>query len=321
LVEKTNFEETILNVKEPPLVHPFIPCIQLRLEEFHSKLLEMRPELSSTLFFCDYSSGRTTLEFAFTSQNPFFIEPIIESLSEIQSFVVHNNRITLFDICETIFVQLKDNGFIFGNEDSKKHDNNMLKLYQQLVEKVYTEARSSSGSKAEHILKDFKFTDLPKIMKDVQLIRKLPKKLEEKKRDTITKSEQLRKTNEEKNRKIKDFESLFYLSYTNNNFVTLPFISSMDREFKLDIQQIKDCDNPYYYGDKMKPSKSFLSKHEIIFETILQKLLGKEITESSIKASREPDLGDEEEDDKNDKENSVENDIFLSLVGNEVKSN
>ena len=67
LVEKTNFEEAIFKVKEPPLVHPFIPCIQLRLEEFHAKLLEMKPELSSTLFFCDYTSGRTTLEFAFTA--------------------------------------------------------------------------------------------------------------------------------------------------------------------------------------------------------------------------------------------------------------
>lgn len=79
LMEHTDFDETIFKRSKGPLIHPFIPCIQLGLEEVYTKLTTIKPALLDTVFFCDYISGRTTLEFAFTSKNPFFIEPVVKA--------------------------------------------------------------------------------------------------------------------------------------------------------------------------------------------------------------------------------------------------
>ena len=284
LIEKTSFDETILKVKEGSLVHPFIPCIQLGLEAVYSKLLEMNPELSSTIFFCDYSSGRTTLEFAFTSRNEFFINQVIDSLDKISSFVVHNNRITLFEIWETIFRQLKYEGDIKGDENPEDHKNKILELYQKLAEKVYTESRASSGSKANQILQNFKLKDFPKAMKDMKPAHKLPKGLMEKQKKAAELSANIHEANEKDKRKILNYESLFYLSFENDNFITFPYISDVKKDFKLDITKIMV---PYDNFDasqnrNISPSKIYLNKHKTIFDYIVQKLIEKEVDEYSI---------------------------------------
>lgn len=285
LIERTDFEKTIFTVSRPPLIHPFIPCIQINLEEVYRKLLELKPDLQSTVFFCDYVTGRTTLEYAFTTKNTFFIEQVIEALSEIQDFVVHNHRVTIFDICESIFKLLKDDGTITGREEVKKHDNKILALYQKLVDKVYTETRSKSGSKAEHILQDFKFLKKPKTFNENEVIKteekrkmdapKMPKKIQEKAKQSSIESQRIQQENEVRSRKITDYASLFSLSFKNDNFITLPYISNINPSFKIGMHNIVNKPltrfNDLFHIPAKKIDHLYLTKHKVIFDLILGK--------------------------------------------------
>ena len=275
LIEKTNFSKTILDVKSGALIHPFIPCIQLNLDAVYNKLLTSKPELSSTIFFWDYVSGRTTLEFAFTAKNPFFIEPIIKSLERIDSFVIHNNRITLFDVLESIFTQMKDSGVITGKEDPNKHNNEIFTLYQRLADTVYNETRINTGSKAQHVLYNFQFKKNPEWTKEFNIDAKMSKKMREKVEKQTQDSKERMNAMEVNRRKIQDYSSLFYLAYKNNNFVTLPLISSHGKDFIISTVEImKDC---------------YLGKHKEIFALVVSKLL------SSMAESKEQPAESQEE--------------------------
>jgi cupin superfamily acireductone dioxygenase involved in methionine salvage len=286
LIERTDFEKTIFKISQPPLVHPFIPCIQITLEDVFKLLLELKPELQSTVFFCDYVTGRTTLEYAFTTKNLYFIEQIIEALNEIDSFVVHNDRITLFDVCETIFRLLKDDGTITGRENVKKHDNKIFALYQKLVAKVYTETKAKSGSKAENCLQDFKFLKKPKTFNESDVIKleetrkidapKMPKRILEKAMQASIKSRAIHQENEARSRKITDYASLFSLAFKNDNFITLPYISEINPNFKIGVHNIVNKPLTRFEDLLHVPAKKladhlYLTKHKVIFELILGK--------------------------------------------------
>ena len=237
LVEKTSFEDTIFTVAAGPLVHPFIPWIQLGLNEIYNKLIMLKPDLLSTVFFWDYSSGRTTLEFAFTSKSLFFIEQTVKSIERIASFIVHNNTRTLFDICESIFVQLKEENEVPLKDQDDKNKNKdqpttIFDWYKRLVQMVYTETRSSSGSKASHILEKFKINKDPKPSierKEVKKLPKIPKKIKRLIGESNDRSILKNVTVQIQQRKVTSYDSLFKLAYKNDNFVSLPYITDIGR--------------------------------------------------------------------------------------------
>jgi hypothetical protein len=268
LIEHTNFEITVLTVVDGPLIHPFIPIIQLGLEEVYNKLITMKPELLSTLFFCDYVSGRTTLEFAFTSKNEFFIEPIVKALEKITSFVVHNNTRTLFDILESIFVQLVEEGEIpkdaDGTEKMNDDDSSMYAWYRRLADMVYNETRTSSGSKALHIIEKFTLNTDPAAMIEVRgiscLSDRMPAHLQKRVEEGNKRSIENNISIQKKNRKVGDFGALYKLAYKNNNFVTFPLIHDLGKKY---MPELDDVNGKF----------SMFHKNKVIFDRILTKLV------------------------------------------------
>ncbi|CAI2385728.1 unnamed protein product [Moneuplotes crassus] len=298
MVERTSFQETIFKVRKGALVHPFIPCIQLNLQDVYDKLLESMPELESTVFFCDYTTGRTTLEYAFLTKNTFFIEKITESLGEVNSFIVHENRITLFDILERIFNQLVEEKVIQGDEDSKDSENQLLSHYRSLANKIYSETKNRSGADAYKVLQKLKI-NTPELLKDQndqsEYAKVKAKKLHQHLLDQGY---------------ICDYVSLFHLSYRNNNFVTFPLISSIKNDLWVEISKINVKKSSMWVNVVGVPTNKqgkdlFLTKHKDIFSIILAKIVNKQLFQSETYKNSYA---------SEDEEKKLKEDDFISMI-------
>jgi hypothetical protein len=90
---KQTHKEVYSDPKLPNLVHPLLPCIQLNLDELFKKLQELQPELKKTCGPMRLCNGRSTLEFAFNTLNPFYISALIEQLEFLDEEVPPGNFI------------------------------------------------------------------------------------------------------------------------------------------------------------------------------------------------------------------------------------
>lgn len=204
----------------------------------------------------------------------------------MESFVVHNQTRTIFDILESIFVFLKEEGEIAADFDPnaklKDDDNSLAAWYKRLAEMIYVNSRQASGSKAIHVLEKFTFSRDPEPfslytgkIEESKGAQKYKAKAQEQLKSQMDFQIEIQK----RNRKIKDYQSLYMLAYTNNNFITFPYIHEIGKSF---VPNVDDFIGRF----------SMFNKHKLIFDLLVKRMVDT-IPVPEVEKAGEPKAEDE----------------------------
>ena len=129
LSDKTDYENILKDIKVENFQHPLILCIKSRLDKYFSKFLDSSEELRKQIIYTEKNTGRTSLEYAFESDMKEFIQPVINSLDRVNSFIVSEVKgdcITLFDVFLTIV----------KNSRTRHTVLNKINIYDLLLSKI-----------------------------------------------------------------------------------------------------------------------------------------------------------------------------------------
>jgi len=178
---KTDYSEVSSNKAPSNFTTPLIMCMKSKLPVYFSKFKNACLIFKNQIISIEETSKRSTIEYAFESEMPEFIDPILDALDRVDSFIIGSSPkywITLFDICTKVVINARNSGVF--NEEAHP----MVKYIEKLTHLVYTKTRDKINNGAAEFLNDFSYkseqddseVDIPK----PKIMKKMPPMIKKK---------------------------------------------------------------------------------------------------------------------------------------------
>lgn len=265
--ERTDFDTLLTDIKQDNFVHPLISCIKSKLDKFFVKMVNSSYCVQKQVIYTEKSSKRTTIEYAFDSDMPEFMQPVLNALSRVDSFILattNTDCYTLFDVITAIIHNARHRGVFTLNKDETESSHPTVTWIKKLVEMIYTETRDKNNNKAEDFLATFEYSasqseddevDIPKPKIKKKMPPSLKKKIMDDYNAKVAAAKAAKASEASSSRVIKTTRDLFLNAFKNNDPYSYPYLFRYTKDKQIDETTVHTCLNE--------------RKHPVIFETVL----------------------------------------------------
>lgn len=255
----TDFELVLTDIKSENFVHPLIITMKSKLDHYFKLLVDMSEIIRKQMVYIEQTTSRTTIEYAFDSDMPGFIEVVLDSLDKIDSFVIDDTKdrcITLFDVFFTVLENARNRHIFALYKDEVKPSHPTVELIERLASIIYTKTVDNSGENASEFLSKFSFSKTPEVnIPKPKIMKNMPPRIKKNILDEYNKKVEQATIEASKSQIKRTGKDIYLEAFNKNDYISFPYL--------YEILQPTDI------GNKLHMSCLNQRKHKIIYEIIL----------------------------------------------------
>mmetsp|Transcript_28538 Transcript_28538/g.32617 ORF Transcript_28538/g.32617 Transcript_28538/m.32617 type:complete len:243 (+) Transcript_28538:1423-2151(+) len=223
------------------------------------KFMDTSYTMQKQIIYAEPNSGRTSIEYSFETDMPEFIQPILNALERVDSFIVAEMKgycITLFDIFETIVINARNRHVFVLKKDETESSHPTVNFIKKLAEVIYTTTKTKLTVQASDFLANFEYSP-PQIIEEIpklKINKKMPARLREKMMEEYNKKVEEAASKSVASVVTRTSKDILWKSFKNNNQYSFPYLFKMVDKSEISLSTLQEA---------------IQSKHYDIFDLIL----------------------------------------------------
>ena len=199
------------------------------LDKYFKMLLDYPDFDNADVYFFEKFTQRTSIEYAFESDDPIFIKPTFAALEKIDSFIIDDSKgkcITLFEVfCSILENARKRNIFVLGKDESVP-SHPTIPLIEELARTIYTVTKDCFDKTATEFLTDFNYSKAPdvEVIPAPKIMKKMPARMKKKIMEDYNRKVAEAQEAALKNVVSKTFQDILDYCLSKNDYISFPYL-------------------------------------------------------------------------------------------------